>query len=503
MVMWLTILILALGSGIASAQSVSEEFKKLADNDTSDLRLLAAYPTEVRKNILITTTHPEAVARLSDIQKVSSEKFRTSVSGLSKEDQTRVWNLTRYDDLINNLSATKGKSKRVESVLLKYPKDIHEDGRWIVEEHPDLLKQIESISSGFNTSFQEQQKNYSPDQQQALAALLQTPEVISLLNDNMRLTVLLGDMYKKDPVTLQQQFDSLSLVVAQDQVRERDELKKAISENPEAASELKKSAEDYANENGYDESEYRSGNNVQVTEYVYLPYPYVYGYPWWYEYHYWYPYPYWYHWGFYYSGNVIIWVSPPSWYYMHWHFHHPHHYTDYPHLTNVYIDHYYYGPRRSHVRNTREVTNFIRRNEAILPEDFKEATHLRADRIRELGQLETDRNTFIQHNPGQAISKEDFIKERTNNYPALKTVIRKDTATPVIAPVSTPEKRPMELPPHKKTPPVKTSPKPAPPVIKKPATKSTPVTTPGKRTPEKPAQPAKPLEPAKKPAQPR
>ncbi len=487
------------------SQTVLEEFNKLANTDTSDLRLLVAYPADVRQNILKTCTHPEAVVRLSDIQKNSAEKFRKAIHNFSKGDQTRIWNLTRYDQLISKLITTKGKTKRIASVLSNYPKEIHADAQWIATEQKEVLSQIESISNAFNLSFNEQQKNYSPESQQALTALLKTPEVISLLNDNMRLTVNLSDLYKKDPITLQQQFDSLSLVVAQERVRERDDLKKAISEDPDAAAELKKSAESYANETGYKESEYKSGNNIQVTEYVYLPYPYRYGYPWWHEYHYWYPYPYWYHWGFYYSGNVMVWISPPSWYFMHWHFHHPHHYLDYPHLTNVYIDHYYYGPRRSHVKNTREVTQFIRRNEKILPEDFKQATHLRADRIREIGQLEIDRTTFIKNNPDQTISKEEFINARPDNYPALKNIFRKENVAPATSPVVKPENQPMELPPSNNTPPARTIPvKPRTPIHQKPSEKAPPASTPGTRTPViKSTKPPAEHEPVKEPIPPR
>ncbi|HLG34308.1 MAG TPA: hypothetical protein VI757_05455 [Bacteroidia bacterium] len=432
--------------GTVIAQSAQDELAQLMRDDSVDVTSIAMYPQNVREIIFRVSTHPEGVAKLNDMQKKSNQSFRNLIASYSKEEQNKIWNLTRYTKLMEQLAGTKGKKRKAENVLKNFPADIHDDAYNYAVNHHDLIVAIDKLDKEFDNSFISIVANYSPDDQSAFRRLMNTPEALSLLNRNMHLTVHLGDIYKNNPVLLRQQLDSLSTLVAEQNAREKEEWKKEMQQNPDAQKELKQSAEQYAKDNGYSENDYRDTDPKIIERYVYVSYPYWCGYPWWYEYDYWYPYPHWHHWGFYYWHGDIFWFGPPSWYFLYWHFHHHHyyqHFHDYPHITNSYLNHYYYGPRRSSSGNSAEVHRWMQQNETALPRDFKTNTPLRVERIREFGKSEIDRENFNRANPGKNISRDEFMKPRTEAYPNLKQPVE----IPPPLPKSTPEEiKPAEKP---------------------------------------------------------
>jgi hypothetical protein len=319
--------------------------------------------------------------------------------------------------------------------------------------------------------------------------MLGAPEALSLLDKNMHLTVHLGDIFKNDPALLRKQMDSLNLVLAEQKARDTEDWKKEMRENPDAQKELQQSASDYAQENGYSNQELTNTDPKVIEHYVYVPYPYWSGYPWWYDYPYWYPYPMWYHSGFVFWNGELVWIGPPSWYFVHWHFHHHPHYYHYPHITNVYINHYYYGPRRSVSRNTQEVHEWMRSNESSLPRDFKSNTQQRVERIQELGKAEMDRDNFIKNNPGKTITRDNFIQEHQNDYPHLRQPA--EEPLPEKREVPRVEEKPSARPKEDTKKPTDYS-KPIPPVIHREPSK------PSRKEPVKPTPKVSP-EPSKKP----
>lgn len=423
------------------AQPVSEAFAQLLEEEDEDLYTIAIYPKNVRDNIFIIAGHPEAITKLSDAQKKSNTTFRTNIAGYSKEEQEKIWNLMRYNNLVSDLANAKGKRKKTETILKKYPADIHDDAMHYAINHPDLMLQLDQANKEFNTGFQQIISVYPPRVQTAFREMIALPEAIALLNKNLHLTVHLGDFYNRDSVYIIQQFDSLHLVVAEEKAREKEEWKQNLQNNPEAEKEIKQSAEAYAKEKGYGENTLTSTEPNVIERYVYVPYPYWCGYPWWYEYDYWYPNPIWYHWGFYIWNGNMVWIGTPSWYFIHWHFNHHHHFYHYPHITNLYINYYYYGPRKYASGNTREVRSWMKRNESSFPRDFKENTPDRIERIREYGKSEIDRQDQIKKNAGQPISRDEFIRQHADEYPHLKETKILDQAPPGKTDIAKPDEK--------------------------------------------------------------
>ena len=59
------------------------------------------------------------------LQKNSSQSFRDLVDKFSKEDQTNLWNMTRYPELISEIVTGEVKSKEeLKLISKKYPQEL-------------------------------------------------------------------------------------------------------------------------------------------------------------------------------------------------------------------------------------------------------------------------------------------------------------------------------------------------------------------------------------------
>ena len=403
------------------AQSIAEEFNQLKIDDSVDMNTLALFPQNVRENIFKVSLHPQGVANIYDIQRKSNQSFKDLLATYPKEEQQKIWNLIRYNNLFSDLAKTKLNNIDIDAVLSKYPAEIYTDAQEYAMNHHDLIIAIDQINQKFNTNFQNIISNFPDDDQVAFRSILSTPDALSLLNKNMHLMMHLGNIYKTNPLFLRDKLNTLNVIITEENAKETENWKQEIQQDPEVEKELKQSAEQYAADNNYSEDEYQDTNPKIVEHYVYVPYPYWSGYPWWYDNDYWYPYPYWYHSGFYFwRGNLIL-LGPPSWFFIHWHFYHNHyhHFYHYPHITNLYFNHYKYGPRSGLSRNRNEVQTWLNRNENSLPNDFRKNNEQRINEIREFGKSEIDRDEFNKSNPGRNITRDDFIKQHAEKYPHL------------------------------------------------------------------------------------
>lgn len=409
---------------VYSCADEKEEFVQLVKEDSSAIYVLAQYPEQVRNVVFEVCTQPQGIVSINDLQKKSQEQFRSLLAAYPKEQQQKVWDLTRYKGLIEKLVRTGHLSKdALQEVLKDYPAEIHNEALHFVNNHFDLLKSINNISDRFDGLFLGIIQQYPAVVKTAYSEFLNTPELISLLNSNMHMAVHLGNLYSQNPEFLKGQFNALNLELASQKAKDLEEWKQRMKDNPEAANELKQAAKDYASENGYAENDYYETNPEVIYTYVYLPYSFWFGYPWWYAYEWWYPYPYWYHWGFcYWQGNVF-WYSPPSWFFVHWHFHHHHYFHNYPHITNVYIN-YYHGHHRAEVRNPVQVQKWYRENQKILPSDFMDNEPNRLNVIKNYGQFSADYEKENKNAAGY-IAREEFLRTNADKYPHLRPAIEK------------------------------------------------------------------------------
>lgn len=429
----LSLTLILLETNPITAQEEKALLAQIFEEDRAVIDALVLYPKETRLAILETAPSPQALIKLKRIQQKTSSQFKALLEKEDKATQQIIWDLTRYPDLVNRLIFEGNKKKKsIEKVLQSYPSVIHERAMEAGRNHFDLLKQIDQLNVSADSAFETVLEEFSPKIQTALRALIELPEVLSLLADNIQLTILVGDLYQKEPNWLIKQADSLSIEVNRLNEEELQQWQESLENDPDALANLKDASEEFAKENGYDDLYYEPEINddlyyypepeedyerVSSVEHHYYHYPYWYGYPSWYAQPRWRPYPLWWDWGFYYQPNrVAVFTRLPSFYFTNWYFHQPYHHYYYPYLTNHFVRHANYAPRTHNSPVRVSVNNWRDQNRAVITDDWLANKNNRVKRIRAFGRLETSRQTYNRDNPNRKIDQKNYSQDNSLRY---------------------------------------------------------------------------------------
>jgi hypothetical protein len=386
------------------------------------------------------------------MQKNSQAAFATLISSFSKSEQEKIWNLTRYDYLISDLASSPKKSeKEIKVIILNYPVEIQKTA---IEEHKKnykVLVQIDEMNKSYVSDFELLLNNYPPEVINTFREMIQMPEVLDILNDNMPYTVVVGNYYKKNPDRILHKTDSLNLILTQKNKQEAEDWKQSMSEDPQAQKEYVKAAQEYAQSNGYQPDIYNSPMTEYDADYNPTPYTWWFGYPTWYPDNSWNPNPYWQDWGFYFGKDKqVVFTGLPSSYFMDWYFYYPEHFSKYAVLSNHYYDYY---NRHSGSMNSNSVSHRVNEwrntNKEIVTGDWNFDKTNRVERFRQYGDLEVSRRNYNNRNPKQQISRTDFAQRTPNRYYFLAADVAKrpdiqgDTKTTSVQENSTkPARRP-------------------------------------------------------------
>jgi len=401
--------------------------------DSAAFNALVMYPDTIRLDIFEVCEYPAAIVNIASLQKNSSSGFTDAISNYSKEEQEDFWNLSRYPGLISDLAQGGKKSKEdMDRILVNYPDEIHETALKYGRDHYETLKKIDDLKSQTNTQFAQILSDYPQVTQEALKELTQYPEIISLLNDHLSLTVRIGDHFRRDPQGVIHRMDSLNLAEVRQNAEDAATWKQNVEQNPDDANDLKSAAKDYANENGYTQDEISTAPSPEyISNYTCVPYSYWFGYPIWYPYSYWYPYPFWFDCGFYYDayGNMVI-IGYPSYYFTNWYFYYPEHMHHYPHLCNSYINYYYghgHGHRGMADGNSVIVHHWVKDNKPYLPKDFLTNNTNRIEVIKQIGQLNEDAKKDQNGKTGLPAARDQYFQKNIAKYPALNAAPQSKT----------------------------------------------------------------------------
>lgn len=405
--------------------------QQLRIEEQTTLEAIALYPEKERQAILEVSKHPEVLVRLQNLQYKTSSDFRSLISNLSESDQSRIYDLTRYPELINEICEgnTKKSKKEMLSIVGPYPESVQVSATYLHKDHFDLLLKINHMYRTSDQAFENTISPYPVETQEAYRVLLKLPEVMSVLTDNLNMTVLLGDLYRSKPQQLKAELDSLNLVVAEQKARELNEWQESLENDPQAMAEYQQAAQEFAEENAYAESSYAATYPDNYTSdltiyHVWQPYPYWFGCPWWYTYDCWYPYPWWYHWGYYYGpGNVMIFVCMPSSYFVYWHMYNHSHFYHYPYFTNHLIT--YHNHDKGSVTSVGSITSqWIRENEPKLPRNWLRDDKGRPERIKELGKFNNDYDQALNSEGNGGLTQREFLERNAATYPNLKALLK-------------------------------------------------------------------------------
>ncbi len=458
------------------AQTEQELLTQLLEEEKNTVDALVLYPAETRSAILEASQFPEALIRLEAMQSKTSDTFKDLLANYPKETQEMIWDLTRYPGLVAAMAENGGKNAgEIEAIIDAYPHEIRDRARTARLDYFDLLVKIDQLNARWERAFESLVREYPGKTQDALRQLIELPEVLTLLTDDIRLTVLVGDIYRKNPRWLLEQLDSLSLVAARENARELEDWKANLEANPQAKEEFISSTSAFAEEYEYDDAYYDYGKDYDYEEHTfvehhyYYHYPYWFGYPHWYLYPRWRPYPFWYDSGFYWGhGHVLIIVDLPSFYFCNWYFYYPNHHHYYPHLSSHFANHYY-GHRTSSTTPVSSMRNWKNRNRDVVTDDWLERGRRNPDQFREYGKFEAEREKYNRSHPAKPLAPADFLDKNKGRYPTLSKdrelqrqqneQIKREKTPPVKPRIEPPTKREPMQPPRK---PEVTEPRPKP-----------------------------------------
>lgn len=411
---------------VIHAQTDVTLLRDLAEENKKSVEALALYPTETRLAILEATKTPEVIIKMQDMREKTSAAFRTLIEDFPQSTQMVFYNLSRYPGLIEAVVAQRNDAGALRKSLEILPEDKQEDAFGVITRQMATMQQVNDLNQTTRNAFERLIARYPVAARNAFEHLLGLPEVIDLLNEDLRFTILVGETYSDNPAWVIHKMDSLNLAVARSHAEELDSWKSSLDQDPEAKAELQSAANEYATEYGYNANEdnddlYRENDrsNPIIIHHYYDPYPYWYGYPWWEPYPRWRPYPWWWDWGynFYPYGPQIVYL--PSYHFVHWYFDHPHHHNHYNHLSTHFVNHYY-GHRNSGTTITSGVREWQRQNRTVISDEFLADKGRLPARLKEYGRFETGRQEFNAKNPSRMVSPEGYLDKNTQKYPEIQ-----------------------------------------------------------------------------------
>lgn len=505
-------LFLFLFSTALQGQNDKALLHELMEENKKSVEALALYPSDTRVAIFEAAKYPEVLIKMNGARQKTSAAFRTLIEDFPQSSQQVFYDMTRYPGLVQELVGKKGSPAAMRDALKRMPEKQRDEAFDLAQNNAGTLQKITELDRTARSAFDDLIDGYPTVAQDAFRQLAEVPEVLEILNQDLRLTVLVGDLYRDDPAWVIRETDSLNLAVARAHAEELEAWKKAIENDPEAQKELQEATREYAQDMGYEDTEdYPGGDDVyydenevqeEQTTIIEYQYPWWFGYPWWYPAPCWRPYPWWYDWGFYYYPYFSV-VYMPSWYFMDWYFYYPYHHYHYNHLSSHFVNHYY-GHRRSGTNISRSVGDWRERNRDVISDEWLKDKSRLPERMKEYGRFEDERLKYNAKNPKNPVTKTAYLDKNARKYPELERsrtlaqqevqretpqtkpsewAPRKEPA-PVIPKTEPAQKPKTERPPRQELPPVQQAPKDK---TQRPATEQ-PRTTPQKQRPAEEAR---------------
>jgi hypothetical protein len=206
----------------------------------------------------------------------------------------------------------------------------------------DLVK-VDNIDVTVQREFERTIQHLDNPVREAFQKLATLPDVLTLLTNNVDLTIRLGEHYESNPTQLINHLTALHDSLEVQNQYEAAAFKKQMADDPQAMSELSQASNAYANSNGYDPSYQNYSSNPYYNSnpnYYGNPYSYWFGYPSWYATPMWYPGGFGYNSGFYFGIGGMGLYGFPSYGFSNW-FYNGGYYRQYPRLYSQFGNYYH------------------------------------------------------------------------------------------------------------------------------------------------------------------
>ena len=213
-------LVLALLPFISYGQTQKTLLQNLSESERTSVEALAIYPDNIRNAILVVSQYPALLVKTKKFQQISQEKFYALVEPYPKEIQQAIWDLTRYPDLIDQLASIPAfEEEMLRSILHSYPSIIHNRVEMLYTEAYDLLAEVAALNQLLNQQVALLYQGEDQSVRDAYVLLIENPDVLSILLQEIELTILVGEVYAEDPEWVIHKADSMRLALANQQAK--------------------------------------------------------------------------------------------------------------------------------------------------------------------------------------------------------------------------------------------------------------------------------------------
>ena len=322
-----------------------------ADTPQTFASVIAPFRDDVRQAVLLASQRPDVLSQLANQQTSSHQAFLALIEPFGQNKQGWFYDMARFPDLMHTLATLPEGTDRttVDGLTKALPTDQQTSAWKLYRHHHDDLVQADNLNQQATQAFNNLIAPLDGPTQTAFRQLINTPDVLTTLTQQLDKTAQLGRDYAADPTGVTHKLTALHDSLDVQNQRAVAAYQQELNQDPQARQELQQAAQDYAQTNGYKTGGISPNPAWPVNSAYYYQNPYLYwfGYPGWYGSPFWYPSAYWLNTGFYYGpgGNMVV-FGLPGFGFSNWFFGGG--YYGYPSLYNRFGTYYgrYYGDRR-------------------------------------------------------------------------------------------------------------------------------------------------------------
>lgn len=318
-----------------------QQQQPLPVDDKTIISGIAPYRDDVRRSILLASVHPQVLTALSQQRINSQQAFINIIQSYGQTKQAWFYDLSRFPDVMHTLATLPEGTNRatVDNMTKAMPADLQESAWKLYKHHHNDLVQVDNLNVQAEQTFESLTANLDVPTQNAFRQLIDMPDVMTQLTDQLDKTTRLGQAFQANPDQVTKDLTALHDSLQVQNQQELAEYQNQLNNDPQAKQELQQAAQAYAQANGYNTGINPNPAWINSSYYYQNPYPYWFGYPYWYGSPLWYPSAWWYGTGFYFGmgGNMVL-FGLPSIGFSNWFFGAGRY--NYPHLYNRFNQYY-------------------------------------------------------------------------------------------------------------------------------------------------------------------
>ncbi|WP_461088273.1 hypothetical protein [Spirosoma gilvum] len=331
------------GAGLqpSFAQVAEPEQQSAPITDQTIISAIAPYRDDVRRSILLASQQPQVLTALAQQRANSEQAFVNQIQMYGQKKQAWFYDIARFPDVMHALATlpTGTSESSVKDLTKNLPADLQETAWKLYRHHHDDLVQVDNLNQQADLAFDNLINQLDIPTQTAFRQLINMPDVLTQLTDQIDKTTRLGEAYRANPDQVTNDLTALHDSLTVQNQQELAAYQNELNNDPQAKQELQQAGQAYAQANGYNTGINPNPAWVNSSYYYQNPYPFWFGYPYWYASPLWYPSAWWYGTGFYYGlGGSMVMFGLPSMGFSNWFFNTGHY--AYPHLYNRFNNYY-------------------------------------------------------------------------------------------------------------------------------------------------------------------